>query len=665
MNDVRNEPADRRRPLALLALAVWNLCAGAAAAQDLPGDLTQLPLEQLMSIDVVYGASKHQQKVTEAPSFVSVVTSEDIARNGYRTLADVLRSVHGFYTSYDRNYTYLGVRGFSRPSDYNTRFLLMLDGHRLNDDFYGSAYVGTESLVDVDLIDRVEIIRGPSSSLYGTSAFFAVVNVITRKPSSYPGLHLSGVDSSFGTPSGSLTYARVFEGGASVLASGSAYGSRGQSLFYKEYNDPTNNDGVFEKGDYDRYHRLFTTATFKDFTFQIAYNSREKGIPTGAYGAPFNDPDASTLDERRYLDVRYDHLFSSGTSVQARLYYDRYYYRGIYPYYSPFPTILDYVEHSWGYWVGTDSKVTLRPTERQTLTTGLEYRDNLEQRFLWKNVDTGPVDFDDRRSSAEGGLYVQDEITLSRKTSLNLGLRRDQYQVFGGSTNPRAALIYNPGEHTTLKALFGDAFRAPTVYELYYGSHANPDLMPERIRTFEGVVEHYTRQNMRLAGSVYKYLISDLVSVDGVTNLFENVDKVEAQGIEVEFDKTFRKGWELRYSSTLQDTRDAETRRLLTNSPHHLAKLNLNIPLKGERLSAAIETQYSSRRLTLAGDTTPGFAIVNLTLLSRQIARGLEISASVYNLFDTTYFDPGSDHHVQDMLQQDGRSYRMKLTWGF
>src|SRR5262245_8722962 len=245
------------------ALAVSLAAARGAWAQQLPDDLTQLPLEQLMAIDLVYGASRHEQRVTEAPSFVSVITASDIERYGYRTLADILRSVHGFYTTYDRNYTYLGVRGFSRPSDYNTRFLLLLDGHRMNDDFYGSAYVGTEGLIDVDLIDRVEIIRGPSSSLYGTSAFFAVVNVITRKPASYGGLHLTGVDASYGTPAGSATYARSFDGGRSFLASGSAYDSRGQALFYKEFNNPQDNNGVFDRGDYDRYRRLFTTATVK------------------------------------------------------------------------------------------------------------------------------------------------------------------------------------------------------------------------------------------------------------------------------------------------------------------------------------------------------------------------------------------------------------------
>src|SRR5436309_11119833 len=93
MNDDRNDPRIRPPARSFLALAVWSLCTNGALAQQLPADLTQLPLEQLMSIDVVYGASKHDQKVTEAPSFVSVVTSEDIARYGYRTLADVLRSV--------------------------------------------------------------------------------------------------------------------------------------------------------------------------------------------------------------------------------------------------------------------------------------------------------------------------------------------------------------------------------------------------------------------------------------------------------------------------------------------------------------------------------------------------------------------------------------------
>ena len=146
-------------------------------------DLNDKSLEELMTIDVasVVGATRHEQRVTEAPSSVTIVTSADIATFGWRTLAEILRNVRGFYVTYDRNYTYLGVRGFGRPTDYNNRVLVLIDGHRLNDNVYDASNIGTEFPMDVDLIDRVEIIRGPGSALYGTSAFFAVVNVITRR----------------------------------------------------------------------------------------------------------------------------------------------------------------------------------------------------------------------------------------------------------------------------------------------------------------------------------------------------------------------------------------------------------------------------------------------------------------------------------------------------
>ena len=130
-----------------------------------PAELSNLSLEELadLPIDSVYGASSYNQKVTEAPSSITIVTSDEIQRYGYRTLADILRSVRGFYVTYDRNYSFLGVRGFSRPGDYNARVLLLVDGHRLNDNIFGAALIGTEFPLDVDLIERVEIIRGPSS----------------------------------------------------------------------------------------------------------------------------------------------------------------------------------------------------------------------------------------------------------------------------------------------------------------------------------------------------------------------------------------------------------------------------------------------------------------------------------------------------------------------
>ena len=168
-------------PVSLLLARACSV--GAADARPSVTNLADLSIEQLMEIPVetVYGASKYEQKVTQAPSSITIVTADEIKKFGYRTLADVLRGVRGLYVSDDRNYSYLGLRGFLRPGDYNTRILMMIDGHRMNDNVYDGAYFSREAMLDVDLIDRVEVIRGPSSSIYGSSAFFGIVNVITKR----------------------------------------------------------------------------------------------------------------------------------------------------------------------------------------------------------------------------------------------------------------------------------------------------------------------------------------------------------------------------------------------------------------------------------------------------------------------------------------------------
>src|SRR6266545_1824932 len=116
---------------AALALSIGAAHAADSATPYGP-DLTQLSLENLLDTPV-YTASRFNQKSSNAPSSVTVVTAADIKTYGYRTLADVLRSVRGMYVTYDRIYNYIGVRGFSPPGDYNTRLLVMVDGYRVND----------------------------------------------------------------------------------------------------------------------------------------------------------------------------------------------------------------------------------------------------------------------------------------------------------------------------------------------------------------------------------------------------------------------------------------------------------------------------------------------------------------------------------------------------
>jgi len=103
----------------------------------------------------------------------------------------------------------------------------------------------------------------------------------------------------------------------------------------------------------------------------------------------------------------------------------------------------------------------------------------------------------------------------------------------------------------------------------------------------------------------------------------------------------------------------------LTNSPLYNVKFNLLAPLFQDKLFVGPELLYMSNRKTLAGRHTSGFFLANVTLFSQHLLKGLEISASVYNLFNTHYGDPGAEEHKQDVIPQDGRSFRFKLTYGF
>ncbi len=201
-----------------LMLALWAWPMEAIAQQDKPGqqksnddkprpDLTEMSVEDLLNIKVetVYGASRYQQKVTEAPASITIISADEIKKYGYRTLADILRSIRGVYVTNDRNYSYIGVRGVARPGDYNTRVLLLIDGHRINDSIYDLATIGTEFPLDVDLIERVEFVRGPSSSLYGTNAFFGVINIITKRGRDLKGLEVSGEAGNFASYKGSIS----------------------------------------------------------------------------------------------------------------------------------------------------------------------------------------------------------------------------------------------------------------------------------------------------------------------------------------------------------------------------------------------------------------------------------------------------------------------------
>lgn len=625
----------------------------------------------------VYGVSKFEQKTTEAPSFVTVVTAEEIRRYGHRTLADILQSMTGFFVTYDRNYNYLGIRGFNRPGDFNTRVLLLVDGHRLNDNLYDQAGIGTESLIDVDLVDRIEVIRGPSSSLYGTNAFLGVINVITKRGRDIRGVEASAEIASWETYRGRLTYGDKFTNGIEMLVSGSYYDSHGQEvLYYPEFNDPATNHGITDNADDDKFPYAFAKVSFRDFTLQGGFVSREKGIPTASYGTVFPTTRTRSTDEHVYGSLKYEHRFENQINLFGRIYYDRFYYQGDYLYdyaTTPPPDLVLNRDRSVGEWVGAELKADRRFFDAHNVTAGLEIRDSFRQDL--RNADTGPKTtyLDEKRDSRNWAVFLQDEFSIAKGLILNAGVRYDYFDSFGGTINPRAALIYNY-EKTTFKALYGRAFRAPNAYERFYagtGFKSNPALDPETITTYELVLEQAFLPHVRGTVAGYIYRIDDLVSQVTDTSddllVFQNADKTEAQGLEFQLETDDRGplGITSRLGYALQNAQNRRTNGRLTNSPIHLVNANVIVPVVRDRLFAGLEVFYRSKRKTLAGNTTSDYSVTNVTLHAKRFLKGLEATVSVKNLFDSDYSDPGSGEQVQDEIEQNGRSFWLKLKYGF
>lgn len=639
-------------------------------------DLTALSLEELMNIPV-RAASGFEQRISEAPSAVTILTRDDLRRFGYRTLADALSSIAGFYTTYDRTYHYLGVRGFSRPGDYNTRTLVLINGVRVNDPLYSTGRIGMDFPLDLDLIERIEVVRGPSSSLYGSSAFFAVINVVTREAEDVAPAEAAASVGRYDAFSGRLSLAQPFGKEGGLLLSGSLLNSDGDTLYFPAFDSPESNHGIAEDLDGEKAGSALFQARYADWTFQTLHMDRRKERPTASFGTLFNDPAAEDRDRETLADLTWDSELTKDWEGMARVGYQRYTYGADWPYDvadpgEPSDRVVTH-DKATSDMLDGEGRLSTELIPGNKLTLGAESRNafRLEQQY----ESAGETILDSHEDQWDFGVYAQDEIRLCSLALLNAGLRYDALEPYGDSdVSPRTALILEPWEGSVLKLIYGEAFRAPNAYERFYDDggntmKANPALKPETIRTYEAVWGQRIVEWFQLNTSLYRYEIRDLITqeadpADGLLQ-YQNLDAAQARGGEVEGRAQLPGELEVRGSYAYSEAEDADTGDRLSNSPKHLAKLNLQAPLIPRWLTAGIEAQYVGDRLTVQRDEAEGYTVVNATLLTRRLARNLDVSLSVYNLFDKDYAQPVGEEIVGGTVTQDGRTLRLKAAYRF
>jgi outer membrane receptor for ferrienterochelin and colicins len=641
-----------------------------AQAQSVPPELRTMTLEQLLDIEVTSTASKFEQEVTRAPASVTVVTADEIKVHGYRTLAEILSSVRGMYTTYDRNYTYVGVRGFARPGDYNTRVLLLIDGHRLNEPTYDMAPIGTDFPLDVSLIDRVEVIRGPGSSLYGTSAFFAVINVLTKGGASHAGRRLDTAVGSLSTGHVTGSLGHVFEGGAEMLLAASGYGSAGNThLYYPEYDSPDTGNGIAVDADGDRAASVFTSVSMGRVHLSGGFLDRGKHIPTGAWDSVFGDPRAHTEDRRVYADAAYTGPAFSGWTSTARAGVNYYGYVGRYPLdFGPDGTV---VQQDGSHSLQVSGELTLNRHWRQhRVTVGTEVRRTLRD-SQWAQ-DIGPKWTAQQLASTPLGVYAQDELTVRPWMLVNGGVRVDHDSTFGSSATPRVGVVFLPRRQSAVKLLYGRAFRAPNSYELYYFDTMREQgltLSPETIDTTELVWEEYIGAHLRATASIFQYDARHLIAqqtfddTSGDSLYFTNADRTTARGVDAEIEGR----WDtltVRVSYANVNATDWTSGERLSNSPQHLGKVGIVLPLAPLATSLAVDGRITSERRTLPSGTISGFALANITSTTA-LSKTLDLQFGLYNALNQQYADPGSEEHLQRAIGQDGRTLRVRLMARF
>lgn len=664
MGDVKAQGAIRAAPgrsRRRLALAIATAAALPAQASD---DLTRLSLEDLLQVKVV-SASKYEQRQSEVAAAVSVITRAEIRVFGWRTLDDALASLPGIHTTYDRQYTYLGTRGFGLPGDFTTRVLLTINGNRVNDVVYDSAAIGRSLPLDIDLIERIEFVPGPGGAVYGQNAMFGVVNIVTRNGAGVMGTELAAAyERPQSLREGRASWGKAFDNGVDVLLSVSGLRSRGEDRFF-EFGD-SGVSGVAQGLDGDRDKEIFARIARGAWSFDLIYGNWRKDDPTGAYFSDPLVPGQYQGDRYTLTQLQFDDSFADGSlQVSARLFAGEERYRSILYYSTPFAFPAS------GDWRGGEFRVVSTKLAGHKLMAGIEAQDNSRQEQSIQDLADPANDILITSSGHRIGIYAQDEWRIAEGWSATIGLRADRNNATGTKFSPRAGLIWQAAA-TTVKMLYGRAHRAPNAYERDYGDGfaqiGNPALAGESINTLELVADHRVGRDLALRASVYRWQMHGLITLgiepDSGIPQYQSGDKVRASGIEVSADKTWVSGARLRGSVSYQHVREAGGGGL-NNSPELLAKLNFSSPLRAAGLRLGYETQYDSARRTIAGADLGGYAVSNVVLSADGWARGLDVSLGIFNLLDKRYEHPAADSNWQNSLEQDGRSVRLKVAYAF
>jgi len=681
--------------LAAVLLIRGELSAGGFDIIMTPTELMLFPEEQ-----VVVTAAKMEQKLSDAPGSVTIISEEQIKISGARTLADILKTVPGVYVvPSERHLQKMYVRGVGSSSSYNDKILLMLDGVPQREPLYGHAFI--DEYLPVENIKRVEVVRGPGSALYGTNAFAGVVNVITKDASDVKETEITG---GIGSRSSSVfsALASCRSKPADVL------------VFARRYNTDGDGPSFSRKHERNRFDldpaessSVLVKTSLSDFDFSAFLVDFKHKFPTNR-DIPETVWDSNWFFYKNYfLQLGWEKDIAESTALMFKTWWQYYDNNAFYQYNdSSKPTETVITADVWTYKRTEVASAQVQATHRmpsilQDFILGGQYDyehiDYVEDVVIDRktNIKTTPSSYwSPEKKGNNLAVYFQDVFTPAEFVDITAGVRADIHQVYGESTNPRGGIVLKPSNKSRVKLLYGQAFRAPDYRQLYVKTGSwtggNEDLKPEKIQTPEVELDYDISKNIRTRLNLYKSSISDMIIteiVSGNERYINSASRTEIKGLEyvLKFDFLETSAF-LNYSYS--EARDRDTDKLLDSIPLNTANAGLTYNvLKNVKLNSTVAyvgkvpryaADLNAYKLDKNGNPVPAciadpryplgqkrpdipeYFNVNLTGI---ITSGdTEISCSVYNLLDQKQYAPDESPKYFD-TELPGRNYMIKVSY--
>jgi iron complex outermembrane receptor protein len=671
-----------------LALALGLLAPPAYAdapppAADTGAEGEELDLEALFNTQVEV-ATKKAQSLAEAPAVVTVISAEDIRERGYTSVADALRAVPGFYMVEDNFLPSLGVRGIPSGQRAWSRIVkVMIDGTPVPYLPEATNFLGPE-LVPLNLIKRIEIIRGPASALYGADAFLGVINVVTKRGDDMTGANASlwaggrpshgraqaSVAAGFPTP---RLEGEVVAGALAALDDRSGYGVPDASPFATRFaNQTATNDLAWPGSFFGRVGNLSTP--LGALGVEAAYQHVSAGGEFQDFH-PFSHESRITLENRLvHAALRGQPLDKLSLNVSAG-------------YASGAPGADDRISTGNPNYtirrdMGSDglnaqAEASYAFDQRTSLTAGADFSRTNHRLPTYYDVFTaasgrqgqesqdGPTGeqhtFDNLGLYSQGILYVLDE------TALTVGVRMDAHNVYGNVFNSRAGLVSPLLPGLSGKLLYGSSFKAPSPQQLYgrpliFGDIlGNPDLKPEQAQTVEAALLWAPVRQLDLLANAYYTHVTDRVSfvTQGGNSRAVNTSQLDSVGLESEAK------WRWRFlhgsvNASVQTTASLDQDQggqsvagrpeaypsymLNAGVGSPLGFLPLGAYLEGRLVGAVPATQNNYAANGLVDYSLPPALLLDFTLGSKEWTVGdgaLSASLKLANILDSADAQPG------------------------